>query len=310
MNSSKLDAFVNNVGGSGVIIKDGYLVRSWGSPSEKFDWASAAKPVIATMLFFAVHEDKLTSVDDPIGAWGWNLRSDDQSMTFRHLADMTSGYARGEVPGQAWAYNDVAIKLYAVTLFDRVFNEGSPNIAATSSHRLGALQFEDGSIFGSRGGYGVETSPRDFARIGWFWLNRGRWNTEQLLPTQLFDDHKQPDVPGTLPQTTSGDDDYLGVGTYGGGTDQTPHGPGIYGFNWWFNAEVGTTGNVTWPDAPHDTFQANGHWNREIVTIIPSLGLVVAARGNWDSGQNTFAPGDPTWGMNTNLKLLTEAATP
>ena len=38
----------------GVIIKDGYLVYSWGSVSGRFDWASAVKPVMSTMLFYAI----------------------------------------------------------------------------------------------------------------------------------------------------------------------------------------------------------------------------------------------------------------
>jgi len=64
--------------------------------------------------------------------------------------------------------------------------------------------------------------------------------------------------------------------------------------------------NLTWPDAPADTFQANGHWNREVMTIIPSLKMVVAARGNWGD----FKPGDARAGMNQNLKLLVEAVKP
>ena len=78
-------------------------------------------------------------------------------------------------------------------------------------------------------------------------------------------------------------DDYLNVGSVGGGTDQSEYGPGLFGASWWFNDTVGTTGLRAWPAAPLDMFQANGHWNREIVVMIPSLNLVVAARG--DVGQ-------------------------
>ena len=99
-------------------------------------------------------------------------------MTFRHLADMVSGYGRVEPPGEAWAYNDWAIDLYLKTLFDGVFQE-RPNSAAQNAARLGPLQIEDGSFFGSRDGYGLKMSPRDFARIGWFWLNRGAWKGER-----------------------------------------------------------------------------------------------------------------------------------
>ena len=32
-------------------------------------------------------------------------------------------------------------------------------------------------------------------------------------------------------------DDYLGIGSFGGGSDHfTGYGAGIYGFDWWFNA--------------------------------------------------------------------------
>jgi hypothetical protein len=53
-------------------------------------------------------------------------------------------------------------------------------------------------------------------------------------------------------------------------------------------------------------FQANGHWDREVVVMIPSLNLLVAARGAWGS----FVPGDSTSGMNQRLRLLTSAVVP
>jgi hypothetical protein len=53
-------------------------------------------------------------------------------------------------------------------------------------------------------------------------------------------------------------------------------------------------------------FQANGHWDREIVVMIPSLNLLVAARGAWGS----FVPGDPSSGMNQRLRILTSAVVP
>jgi CubicO group peptidase (beta-lactamase class C family) len=300
MDEAAIDDFVSRIGGDGCLVKDGYMVRTWGDPASKADWASASKPVTATMLFFAIEEGRLSGVDALVGDFGWALTAADSTMTFRHLADMTSGYSRGEAPGEAWAYNDYAINLYKKTMFDRVFDDGSADAAARQPTRLGALGFEDGAIYGTRGGYGVSTSCRDFARIGLLWLNRGYWDGEQLLPQHYFDDYMQPDVPGDLPRTTTDGSDYLGVGSLGGGNDQSEYGPGIYGFNWWFNAPVGTTSNLTWPDAPADTFQANGHFDREIVTVIPSLGLVVAARGSWGE----FAPGDASAGMDDNLALL------
>jgi CubicO group peptidase (beta-lactamase class C family) len=297
LDPDKLDQFARRVGGVGCVIKDGYMVKSWGDATSKADWASASKPVLSTLLFFAVHEGKVPSVDAPIRQW-WDLSEKDRTMTFRHLADMVGGYNRGERPGQAWAYNDYGIRLYGLTLV-KVFHQP---LDEAIRRRLEPLEFEDGSLFTSRRGMGLSTTPRDFARIGWFWLNRGNWKGRQLLPREFFERYMRPDVPGDLPHSTLAGEDYLGIGTHGGGSDQTPFGPGIYGFNWWFNATVGESGKRNWPDAPPDTIQANGHWNQELMTIIPSLGLVAAARGNWGS----FGPGDPDSGLNQTLKLLAE----
>ncbi|MBW2459062.1 MAG: hypothetical protein JRI68_31470, partial [Deltaproteobacteria bacterium] len=144
------------------------------------------------------------------------------------------------------------------------------------------------------------TSPRDFARIGWFWLNHGRWGDQQLLAANLLAEHLTPAVPGSLPRTAGGNtNDYLGIGTYGGGTDQTGLGPGIYGFNWWFNP-----GSQVWPAAPADTVQANGHWNGEVLTFIPSLAIVAAWRG---SGANPESFNDP---MNAILTALMDTVLP
>jgi CubicO group peptidase (beta-lactamase class C family) len=297
LDDAKLNQFIAQVGGKGVIVKDGYMVKTWGNQTGKFDWASVSKPVISTLLFFAVAEGKLTGVDDRLLDWGWNLTPEDQTMTFRHLANNVSGYTRGEGPGEAWAYNDYAIELYAVTM-ENLFQQ-SLNDAALQ--RLGFLQFQDGTLFSSRGGLGMATTPRDVARIGWFWLNRGNWNGTQLLPQSYFDTFMKPQVSGDLPRTTTAATDYLGIGTYGGNSDQTPLGPGIYGFNWWFNANVGSSTTLTWPDAPVDTFQANGHWNGEVLTIIPSLGLVAAWKG---SGSN---PANFNQNMNNYLTTLVDA---
>ena len=82
------------------------------------------------------------------------------------------------------------------------------------------------SAHGSRGGAGVNTGPRDFARVGWFWLNQGNWSGKQLLPSSYFEKYMKPDVPRDLPRTKQNGDDYLGIGSYGGGNDQNFPGQG------------------------------------------------------------------------------------
>jgi VCBS repeat-containing protein len=307
LRSASLDALAVSIGGVGSVVRNGYMVYTWGDQTAKADWASAAKPVLHTLLAFAIQEDRLESFDEPIENWvlaatGGVLRPEDEPITFAQLMNMTSGYANIEAPGVAWAYNDIASNLKN-RLIGAILGEP---LEAQLLTRLAPLQFEDGSLLTTRGGYGISTTTRDFARIGWFWMNRGNWRSDQVLTSAFFDEYMRAQVPGTLPRSAAPDTDYLNAGTVGGGTDQSAYGPGIYGAAWWFNDTVGTTGLRAWPDAPLDAFQANGHWDREIIVMIPSLNLLVAARGAW----GTFVPGDPTSGMNARLRILTQAVVP
>jgi CubicO group peptidase (beta-lactamase class C family) len=302
MDAAKLEEFAERVGGFGVVIKDGYLAYRWGEHASSQDWFSAAKPVLSTLLFFAVQEGRLQSVDDRVGEW-IDLSEKDQPMTFRHLADMTSGYMRPERPGEAYSYNDYGIMLYIVAL-ERIFGQ---TLEEALAQRMGALDFQH-RVFSEpevRGGGRIITPPLEFARIGWFWLNRGRWRGEPLLEERFFDEYLQPDVPADLPRSSGEDtENYLGLQTYGGRSNQTHLGPGTYGFNWWFNERIDSEGTRVWPDAPPDTYQANGRWGRDVMTMFPSLNMVVVGEGTWGSED----PGQRYAEMNQSLRLLVEAA--
>jgi hypothetical protein len=330
MNRAKLDAFANNMGAasSGCVIKNGYFIYSCGSPASAHNWASASKPCFSTLLFAAINEGKVASPDSLLFPYWPGLRPIDQTMTFRHLADMMSGYACDDKdasnnllpPGSRWAYNDYAIQLYARTL-DKVYggNGGLPSGSLTALVTAGdqrfkvPLQFQDGVLFESSKGR-VRSSPRDYARLGWFWLNLGNWNGTQLLPRHFFDDYLKADVPLGTPETVNNTpDDYLGVGSYGGGINQGD-GQGIYGFNWWYNQCLTTPPRVppllTWPAASADTYMALGRAGKDGMVIFPSLGMVVAAYNDsvaaWGDAIITD-PADPNSTMNQNLKLLTDA---
>ncbi len=303
LDGAELDEVAARLGGRGCVIKDGYIVKSWGDLAQSGDWLSSAKPVLSTILFFAIEEDLVKSVDQPIAEFGWDFRPKDKGITFRHLGAMSSGYARPEGPGEAWAYNDFAIQLYQRTLFDKVF-KGDAKEIAEAPERLGALGLQDGLRF--NGKRRIYASVRDFARIVWFWLNRGNWNGRQVLPSRYFNEYMRPQTPKDLPQTAKAEtDDYLGIGSYGGGSDHfSVAGPGIYGFNWWFN----DTGRLhphalTWPDAPPDTIMSLGAGGNSSA-FIPSLNVaLVCAQGDWGNVRG----GERDAEMNRVLGLLAEA---
>ena len=300
LNEQALGELATMLGGRGCVVRDGYVAASWGDQSQVTDWFSSAKPVFGLLLFFAIEEGLVKSVDQQVADFGWELSEKDRPMTFRHLGAMISGYARPEPPGQAWAYNDFAIQLYQKTLFDRVFKE-DPKAAAENPRRLGALGLEDGLKFNKR--RRISASVRDFARLAWFWYNRGAWNDKQLLPRRYFDDNMRPQVPKDLPVTMPAQtDDYLKIDSFGGGSDHFAKcGSGIYGFNWWFNETGLLHPEVrTWPDAPADTVMSIGFGGNN-TAIIPSLGLMlVCASGDW----NDLKAGEPTSKINQALKLL------
>ncbi|MSU58343.1 MAG: DUF5060 domain-containing protein [Pedosphaera sp.] len=304
MNAALLDQLAKQLGGRGCVVKDGFVVTAWGDQAQVADVLSSAKPVLSTLLFFAVEEGLVKSVDQPIADFGWELKEKDRAITFRNLGAMNSGYARPEAPGEAWAYNDYAIQLYQMTLFDKVFKEDA-KLAAENPKRLGALGFEDGLKFS--GQRRISASVRDFARIAWFWENNGNWDGKQILPKRYFDEYRRPQAKRNLPISQGNKtDDYLKIKSYGGGSEHfTRFGPGVYGFNWWFNG----TGdrhreNLTWPDAPPDTYMSIGAGGNN-AAVIPSLGIVLVGAGaDWADHR----AGDPLSKMNQALKLVAAAA--
>ncbi|MDZ4857613.1 MAG: DUF5060 domain-containing protein [Candidatus Hydrogenedentes bacterium] len=282
VNARTLENIAEDLGGRGCIVKEGFVVKTWGDQAKIGDWASSAKPVLSTLLFFAIEEGLVKSVDQPVADFGWELQPKDASMTFRHLGAMTSGYARPEAPGATWAYNDFAIQLYQKTLFEKVYKADAQSVAA-HANRLGALQLQDGLEWTDRAR--LSASPRDFARISWFWLNKGTWNGKQILPKHYFEDYCKPFAAKDLALSSDKEtNDYLNIGSYGGGSNHfSNEGPGVYGFNWWFNETGGSHPDARmWPDAPADTFMSIGARGNSSV-VIPSLNVVlVCAQGDWE----------------------------
>ena len=54
MDINRLNELRDYVGGNGVVIRDGYLVYSWGSQSQRNDIASAVKPFYSHFSLFKV----------------------------------------------------------------------------------------------------------------------------------------------------------------------------------------------------------------------------------------------------------------
>lgn len=289
----------------GFVVKNGFQVYSWGNVAQKGDWASAIKPVITTAKAIAIKEGRITGMNDRVGRFGWAVTQPDASITFAHLGNMVSGYGLPENPGAAWAYNDWGVALDCRTLFtqpgDAVSAFGQTMTQVIHS-RLASLQFQDGGVVGAgRNGCQLFASIRDAARLGQFWMNRGRWRGVQIIPAAFFTSFWRNLVSATLPRTAgSPTNDYLMVaGSTGGGPNQTQFdGRGRYGSYVWFNSP-----KRAWTSAPTDAFAAIGHHNAEPIFVIPSLQIVFTCkcRNSAANGPAIVADG------NQYLRLLVEA---
>ena len=332
MDTARLDRIAATLGSSGCVVKDGYVVKTWGDVSRQYDWYSSGKPIFSTLLFFAIHEGRVSGMDEKIGKWNWPLKGKDQGITFRHLANMTSGYLQPEAPGEAYAHNDFAVALLMHTL-ERVFGQSITEAARQRIYDPLGMQDDPHHQAVTQGWKArgrAWISVRDWARLAWFWTNKGNWNGRQLLPMSYFEKHMRPQVPRDLPYSRGPDvsgklpgdtlsEDYLGVCSFGGGSNHYNYGVGLYGSHWYFNTS-GTVGALRlrnkledsgsdrsfdqiWPGLPSEMTMTVG-WGINTV-MIPSKGLVLVCAENARWGRPYLAPNEPV--NHGIMKLLTES---
>ena len=93
-------------GGSGCIIRGGYLVKEWGDPKKLADIKSATKGSVGTTLLGLAVDRGVVALDDRavthyplIGTEGVGVSKDRLAeITIRHLATMTAGFDDGRPP--------------------------------------------------------------------------------------------------------------------------------------------------------------------------------------------------------------------
>jgi CubicO group peptidase (beta-lactamase class C family) len=312
LDAAKLDVLARHVGGRGCVIRGGCLVYQWGDVSKSSDIASAVKPVISTLLFMAVQEGKLNSVDAVVSDSEPRLKSlnggKDAAITWRHLANQTSGYGLAERPGEAYSYNDYALALYYDSLMSKVY--GASGDAVLKEHLADRLRFEDDYTFEAFGPQDrpgrLAISVRDLARFGLLYLRGGKWNQKQLIHPAFVRMAIESPLPADTPRTSGKEAAMLaGQRTLGGTRNITPIGPGYYSFNWWLN-RTDKQGRRLYVNAPHDACVASGHGGKRALWVIPSLDLVVAWNDSRIEDHDT-APGNADSANNIAARQIVEA---
>ena len=282
--AAKLQAFSAKAGGIGCLVHGGDMIHAWGDVAFRGDVASSAKPIYAYLVFKALEEGRIGSLDDRVERWAPEIRElngqegyPDRDITFRHLLSQTSGYGLEERPGEAFAYNDYATALLAWTVFHRVYEcPRGLDDAVLNGDLLGkAIGFEDAPTVVHRHSrpYRVRISARDQARFALLYLRGGEWDGQRLLSEDLFRQALGEPLPLDFPRTSSQEAEMVaGARSLGGGRNEKHH-LGCLGGYWWHN-RVTPDGTRLLPDAPPGTFFGSGHGGRFAMIVMPELDLI------------------------------------
>jgi len=306
LDKAKLDAFAKAVGGRGCVVRHGYMAYTWGDAAQRADIASAAKPFYSHFLFLALQDRRITpNLDQKLLKWEPRLLTlnekiffKDRNITWWQLATQTSCYGVDDWCGESFDYNDYQMALFFDTLFLKVYGAAYETIDAKVLHPLltDLIGCEDKPTFlafGTRDRPGrLAISPRDFARFGWLYLNKGRWAGRQILMEQLATLAVSDPLPIRIPRTKGKAAEMIpGQRTIGSTKipdDQCDHG-GSYSWLWWVNG-ADRTGRRRWPDAPFDVYGAFGHDGQRAMVVFPRQDMIVSwndtsiqglARQNW-----------------------------
>ncbi|MDW4909409.1 serine hydrolase [Streptomyces sp. ADMS] len=271
-------------GASGVVVRRGVVLASWGQPEREEMAYSATKSVLSLVAGLAF-DDGLLRLDEPV------CRSVDlpqfgdphgRKITWRHLLDQTSMWegelwgkptwidaqssregteSAGGTPGSGWAYNDVRVNLTALALtvlfrqpLPEVLHErimepiGSSSSWSWHGYVDSAVELDDRRVSvvsgGAHWGGGLWVSALDLARIGQLCLQSGQWSERQLLSARWIEEMWRP----------------------------CPVKPN-YGLSWWLNDHL-----TVWPEAPSSGRCARGNGGGHLLWVDPARQLVVSSR--------------------------------
>ncbi|WP_405825905.1 serine hydrolase [Streptomyces sp. NBC_01390] len=279
-----LGPLLDGQGASGVVVRSGVVLASWGDP-ERTEMAFSATKSVLSLVAGLAFDDGLLRLDEPV----W--RSVDlpqfagahaRRITWRHLLDQSSQWegelwskptwadaqstregteSAGGPPGAGWAYNDVRVNLTALALtvllrrpLPEVLRERIMEPLRASSgwswrgYADAAVEIEGRRVpvvsGGAHWGGGLWINALDLARIGQLCLRNGQWDGCRLLSAGWIEEMWRP----------------------------CPVRPD-YGLSWWLNDH-----RTVWPKAPSTGRCARGNGGGHLLWVDPARNLVVSSR--------------------------------
>jgi CubicO group peptidase (beta-lactamase class C family) len=254
---------------NGRIVMENYM--NGHAADSPWYWASAGKTLTSATTGIAEQEGFLL-INDPVntylGTWTSLTTAQENQIQIKHLLTMSSGLQDAgnddcvspdcltfaAAPATRWAYDNVYVKLQDVvasatgSTWDDYFGTSLKNkIGMTGAW----IQTGDLSVYWS--------TTRSMARFGLLMLNKGKWNTEQIVNENYCN-------AATTPSQAINKS---------------------YGYLWWINGEssfhlpqsqLEFPGSII-PSGPSDMYMALGK-NDQKIYIIPSKNMVVIRMGD------------------------------
>lgn len=235
-----------------------------GHPIE--DVSSVQKSVTSLLVGIAASKDLLRIEDTVAKHLGdnWCASLSSRSITIKHLLTMSSGLNQSleyeSSPGSKWAYVNAAYGKLPLLLESATGQPLQQFSQENLTNKIGMVDSEwfrrTGAADTTSNSYGFATSARDLARLGLLVLADGRWNGEQVVPSNYLQAAVATQFRGTA-----------------------------FGFLWWNNQPHldAQEGLVT--SAPHDLIAAMGVFEKRVY-VVPSLDLVAVRMGDFERIEN------------------------
>lgn len=188
-----------------MIVQHGYVIAAWGDVTKPIPCRSIRKSFLGSLIgiyqgkgIIDLNKDlKSLHIDEKNG-----LTETEKKATVRNLVASRSGIflpaaydpndhpVRGTYsPGEVWHYNNWDFNVL-LTIFEQethkkifqTFQDELANPLHMQDFNINNTEYvyEDVSLHPA---YLFKTSARDDARLGLLWLNQGRWQDNQIIPT-------------------------------------------------------------------------------------------------------------------------------
>lgn len=272
-----------------LIIKDGVVIYQGDSVKRSHNIWSCSKSFTSSIVGILVDRGIIT-LDDKVADYDKDLKEFYLDATFRHFVTMTSGYsAEGRsrwndenedwsytpytpeephfAPGTRYEYWDEA-QMTLGKVLTRIIKEPLKDFAErelTSKIDMGEWEwYTEQEIDGipiSNGCTNIIVNAEQLGRFGYLFLNKGKWNGNQVISKEWCSNALSNQVPISVP-VHDGDRSHVG-------------GSGSYGYNWWVNSKDGLS---RMPDAPLGVAYMSG-LNHNVCAVIPEWNMVVIRMG-------------------------------